>query len=429
MADKDPRIKRWHRLDNTANLFPVITNRKFSNVYRISFNLSEPVVPELLQEALAKTLPRFSAFKVRLHRGFFWHYLEENTQTPLISEEDDTACLYIDPAVNHLFLFRLCYFNTRISLETYHVLSDGTGSFQFLRAIVCQYLLLAHPTHFSQADKAKFWFAQHSTDTEDSYVHNYTPTKKASFAIGRGYRIRGERSAPGELSILHAHIPVGDLLQLARSKNVSISHYITACIAFGLYEAQLKNKPSKYPVNIFIPVNLRNLFPSTTTLNFFSNIYVSLKFSEPVTFDDILLQVKKQYTEKASKESMMEKISYTVGSGYSPFIRAVPLFIKMIALRIIFERSAKSSTMGFSNLGVIDMPDIFTPYITGTSFLLNTISREPFKTTACSFGDIFTLSFTSSLRNMDIHRAILRKLSDDGLCVTVQSNGVDYDSL
>ena len=81
--------RRWHRLDNTANLFPVITSRRFSNVYRLSLTLAEPVIPELLQQALERVLPWFAAFRVRLRRGVFWHYLEQNNQTQLVTEEDD----------------------------------------------------------------------------------------------------------------------------------------------------------------------------------------------------------------------------------------------------------------------------------------------------------------------------------------------------
>ena len=33
---KDPQGKRWHRLDNTGKIFPMITNENLSNVFRIS---------------------------------------------------------------------------------------------------------------------------------------------------------------------------------------------------------------------------------------------------------------------------------------------------------------------------------------------------------------------------------------------------------
>lgn len=42
------REPRWDKLDNTANLFPVIVSESMSNVYRISVTLKEDIDQELL---------------------------------------------------------------------------------------------------------------------------------------------------------------------------------------------------------------------------------------------------------------------------------------------------------------------------------------------------------------------------------------------
>ena len=71
---------KWDKLDNTANLFPVIVGDSLTNTYRISATLSEDVVPELLQEALDILTPRIPGFNLRLRNGIFWYYFEENGQ-------------------------------------------------------------------------------------------------------------------------------------------------------------------------------------------------------------------------------------------------------------------------------------------------------------------------------------------------------------
>ena len=50
----------WDKLDNTANLFPVIATEDMTNVYRISVTLTEAIDRVLLQEALNRILPQFS---------------------------------------------------------------------------------------------------------------------------------------------------------------------------------------------------------------------------------------------------------------------------------------------------------------------------------------------------------------------------------
>lgn len=427
MSERGRAPRRWHRLDNTANLFPVITSRRFSNVYRLSLNLDQPVVPELLQRALETTLPWFNAFRVRMRRGLFWRYLEENPAVPAIQEEDDSPCRQIDPAQNNQFLFRVTYYTNRINLEVFHALTDGTGALRFLQALCCQYLLLAHPGSFTAEQRTRRWFAEHAADTEDSYVANYTPTKKASFRMGRGYKIKGERRLMDNMGVIHAHIALPGLLSLCREKHVSITHYLTACVAWGLYTQQMGSKPPRHPVNIFTPVNLRKLFDSNTSLNFFSNIYITLNFAEPeVTFDGILAEVKRQFEEKVSREGMLEKISYTVGSGYSTFVRVAPLPLKNAVLRLIFEASAKTSTMGMTNVGAVTMPPPFAGFVTGALVLLSTSPREPLKVSVISLNDTLTVSFTSSLCSTALQRAVIRRMAADGLDIMIESNVNDY---
>ena len=90
MKKRDDHIT-WRKLDNTAQLFPVIANKEISHVYRISSTLKEEVRPDLLQQALEDVLPWFDVFRVRLRRGFFWFYFEENKNRPQVEDETGTS--------------------------------------------------------------------------------------------------------------------------------------------------------------------------------------------------------------------------------------------------------------------------------------------------------------------------------------------------
>jgi NRPS condensation-like uncharacterized protein len=383
-----------------------------------------------LQQALENTLPWFSAFRTRLRYGFFWHYLEHNPKTPRISEENDYPCRGIPLRQGDRYLFRVTYFSNRINLEVFHVVTDGAGAMQFLQALVCQYLLLATPDAFTERQRSHRWLSGHAQNTEDSYTENYVPTKKATFRNGRAYRLHGGNNLFGNMSVIHAHMDVEELRQYCRSKGVSITQYVTARIAYGIYRRQLQKHPSRYPLNIMMPINLRNMFDSTTSLNFYSSVYISLLMNEPeLSFDDVLAEVKRQFAEKISREAMQEKISYTVGGGNHPFVRALPLPIKDLTLKIIFERSVHSSSLTFTNISELEVPEPFRPYVGGASVLLSTAPRERFKCAACSFGGVFTLSFSSIMHNVSLQREIVRGFANDGLEVTIESNGVDYESL
>lgn len=68
----------WYKLDLSANVYPTLQRKNFSNVYRISLSLTETVQPEILQKALDMTLSRFPTFQVAIRKGLFWRYLEPN---------------------------------------------------------------------------------------------------------------------------------------------------------------------------------------------------------------------------------------------------------------------------------------------------------------------------------------------------------------
>ena len=64
----------WRRLDNSAKIFPLSTGKKYSTVFRLSVLLKENIKPDILQEALNETLEKYPPFKVKIKKGFFWHY-------------------------------------------------------------------------------------------------------------------------------------------------------------------------------------------------------------------------------------------------------------------------------------------------------------------------------------------------------------------
>lgn len=69
MSKRLNKTIKWDKLDNTANLFPVIVSENVSNVYRISVTLTEYIDAELLQKALDKILPFFDVFNHKLKMG------------------------------------------------------------------------------------------------------------------------------------------------------------------------------------------------------------------------------------------------------------------------------------------------------------------------------------------------------------------------
>ena len=120
--------KNWVRLDNASNIFLAAMSNRDSKVFRISAEVTDTVDPDLLQQALNKVFEQNLLYHSVLRRGFFWYYLEESDLKPKAEPDTNTPCrpLYFFDRRN--LLFRVMYWKKRVSLEVFHVLSDGTGS-------------------------------------------------------------------------------------------------------------------------------------------------------------------------------------------------------------------------------------------------------------------------------------------------------------
>lgn len=74
----------WRKLDNYAKLFPLASTKKYKTVFRISVVLKDKIDKEILEKAVNTSLNKFRFFKVRMRKGIFWYYFENNFKNPII---------------------------------------------------------------------------------------------------------------------------------------------------------------------------------------------------------------------------------------------------------------------------------------------------------------------------------------------------------
>lgn len=423
------RIKeiRWERLDNTAHLFPAIAQENMSNVYRISVTLSEPVQADILQQALDIVLPKFDGFNLRLRRGVFWYYFEENGKpAPRVKEETSYPCRYIRPNKHNSYLFHVSYYKYRINLEVFHVLTDGMGAFNFLKELTYQYLRLCYPELTEQHTDSLA--ADTSLNREDSFLKNYKKSAKNGYKKQRAYQIKGEKLQPGEFGVMHGYINIPELKKLCKQNGCSINEYLVSVYIWSVYTQCLKKMPSSLPIRVAVPVNLRPFFDSITTKNFFAMI--SAEFhptKEQYTFDEVLEIVCQSLRSQLNKEHLEKLFSYNVSNEKIWIARAVPLVFKNIAMRKIYNTSALANTTTITNVGQIRIADLYKPYVESFHAFIAMSKGQHQKGTICSYEDTLVFSFSYILKDPSVQREFFRKLSSDGLHIEIESNGVNYE--
>lgn len=428
MSKKKTRKIRWYKLDNTAHLFPVIAGENMTNVYRISVELQEDIMPEPLQEALDIVLPKFDVFNVRLRRGVFWFYFEENgKKAPKVHEENTFPCRFIRQNRNRSYMFRVTYYKKRINLEVFHILTDGMGGINFLRELTYQYLRIVHEE--LRDDGIDRLSKDTSLNREDSFMQNYKQSKKSGFARQKAYLIKQEKLSPGELGLMHGKMSIDKLKAAARSYGASINEYLVAVFAWSIYVECLHTMPSNKPIRIAVPVNLRPYFDSVTTRNFF--VVVSAEFwpkeQKRYSFDEVLTDIVGNLRSQIQKEHLEDLFSYSVSNQKNKFLRVFPLFLKNIAIKVVYTQSALANTTTVTNIGNIQVEEAYRDYIESFHAFISASKGQFIKGTICSYKNTLTFTISSLFAETHIQQGIFRKLAEDGVDVTIETNGVYYE--
>ena len=418
---------RWDRLDNTAHLFPVIAGESMSNVYRISVTLKELIQPELLQQALDMVLPKFDGFNLRLRQGVFWYYFEENGKpAPRVREENAFPCRYIRQNQNHSYMFRVTYYKYRINLEVFHVLTDGMGGINFLKELTYQYLRLAHEE--LQEKLGDTLSSDTSLNREDSFLKNYKKSSAKGYQTKKAYLIKGEKLPPGEFGVMHGYMQIPELKKVCHVYGASINEYLVSVYIWSVYTECLHGMPSQRPIRVAVPVNLRPYFNSNTTKNFF--VMVSAEFhpqKEIYTFEEVLHIVQESLRSQINREHLEKLFSYNVSNEKLLIARAVPLFLKNIAMKYVYTTSALANTATVTNIGNISVAEEYRPYVEMFHSFLAMSKGQHLKGTICSYGDTLVFSFSYDLVEPDVQRGFFRKIAADGIQVEIESNGVHYE--
>lgn len=428
MSKKKTRKIRWYKLDNTAHLFPVIAGENMTNVYRISVELQEDIMPEPLQEALDIVLPKFDVFNVRLRRGVFWFYFEENgKKAPKVHEENTFPCRFIRQNRNRSYMFRVTYYKKRINLEVFHILTDGMGGINFLRELTYQYLRIVHEE--LRDDGIDRLSKDTSLNREDSFIQNYKRSKKSGFARQKAYLIKQEKLSPGELGLMHGKMSIDKLKAAAKNYGASINEYLVAVFAWSIYVECLHTMPSNKPIRIAVPVNLRPYFDSVTTRNFF--VVVSAEFwpkeQKRYSFEEVLTDIVGNLRSQIQKEHLEDLFSYSVSNQKNKFLRVFPLFLKNIAIKVVYTQSALANTTTVTNIGNIQVEEAYRDYIESFHAFISASKGQFIKGTICSYKNTLTFTISSLFAETHIQQGIFRKLAEDGVDVTIETNGVYYE--
>lgn len=416
----------WYKLDLSAIVYPTLQRKDFSSVYRLSVVLKEPVKPEVLQEALDRTLPRFPTYKAAIRKGLFWRYLEPNNRPgPFVQPDIKNPCMPMPFKANNRYLVRVYYYGCRIALEAHHSLGDGTGGMCVLQTLTAEYLRLLGKKMENGGFVLDIAEKPEPEELEDAYMKYANSKVCPPRPQEKTYRVRGTAEPFYTLNIIDGIMSSSQVAQAAKKYDATDTEYLNAVLLYALMQKQENDFHLKLrPVKIAMPVNLRRFFPSKTLRNFITMIYPGIdpRLGE-YTFAEIVAHVRGYMRYYINEKFLRGDITTNASTQKNPFIRVVPLFIKDFVVRTFYTKvQDKNSSAGLTNMGRLIVPESMKPYIERFDIYMG----QPFsRRTNCaiiSFEDTLTVNFASSIVEADVERYFFRKLVQEGISVKIESN-------
>lgn len=421
------RSLRWMRLDNAAKIYPAAKRRNWNNFFRISATLTEPIDTGVLASALDVTARRFPSIAVRLRRGVFWYYLEEIPKTPSIQPEKSCPLAHAPFHKVRQCAFRVLVYKNRVAVEFFHALTDGTGALVFVKTLLAEYLSEKYGLSVP-AEKGVLGRLEEPSpeELEDSFAR-YAGDVTASRAESTAYHLSGTPERDGYKNLVTMMIPAEKLRACAKEHGVSVTELLCAAMMQAIGELQAEKVPNvrhRKPVKVLIPVNLRNLFPSRSLRNFAS--YITPEIDPRMgdcSFSELCSLVHHKMGLENNRRTMRAKFAANVASERSPILRVMPLFIKNIAMKAVFDAVGEcKSCLCLSNLGRVELPEVMVPYVQRMDFIIGVQARAPHDCGVVTWGDTVYINCIRSIQEPELEYRFYRVLHRLGLPVKVESN-------
>lgn len=409
----------WFALDDAAKIYPMSMKHGRMPIFRLSVYLEKDVVPEMLQMALNFTIKRFPSFATTLKKGFFWHYLDTAKRRFCVEQENDIPCQPIQVSYSGSQAFRVLYYNNRISVEFFHVLTDGTGGMTFLKTLTAEYLRLVETDIMMDET---LWNANDIPDTEE-FENAFAKVPQSDTASGfidkTAVQMSGKLAVNTPCRIVHLKMNTLELKEASKKYNTTITGYLLMLMFLA---GKAATDELSGEISIQVPVNMRKFYPSETVRNFSMYCGIRIPIAEIGDTLSMVNEINEQLHKKASKDAMNEMLTST--EKMVSMLKYVPLAVKQPVAKVIYGfLGDKIFTNTLSNLGVVEMPSSISRHIESMDFILGTAITNRAGCSVVTFNNVTTFSIAKMTVDPSFEEKMYDLLQADGVEVSVEGSG------
>lgn len=403
----------WYPLDVAAKIYPLSMSVKRMMVFRLSCYLTEPVVPEILQMALTYVMRRFPSFATTIKCGFFWHYLDAGMRRYAVRPETKLPCAVMKVGAVHSPSLRVVYFENRISVEFFHILTDGSGGSIFLRTLVKTYLELlgAELPDFDGA------FNLEDEPSPEEWEDAFPVSGKGAaggFSDKPALQMKGMVPLEQPNRVLHYNLSTKALLEAAHRYGGTMTGFLLALHMLSCKEASRIHPRSRKKIQIQLPVNMRKFHPVKTLRNFSMYTSIRLHPSRITTVGEMMPEIMAQIRQGTAQEPL--EATMRLSCRLVKWLRFVPLSIKRPIAYFIYGKLGDGVfTSTLSNLGAVSLPEEMQPYVDKFDFVLGPPVENKAVLSVCSYGDKTVLTVVKNTHLTLFEDALYQHLCEEGL--------------
>lgn len=389
---------RMYKLDSFASIHFASMKKGYSNSFRMEAEVDSPVDKDALQKALSEVMPNFPTIVAGIKLGWFSYYVVPAKEAPEV--EADGECLAFMPLkmIKECAL-RVIYGERKIAIEVFHSLTDGYGGLKFLEALLTAYFARVNEPY--AGGEYKIYDGTTEQNVSDSSLE---------FVAAKGNRIHRKTvfcipGSEGDTAETAAFIEgvtgvydTNTLIEESRRHGVSMTSYLTAVLVKCIAELQKKHKPPKAhrPIQIMVPINLRNKFESITLRNFSLYAFAGVNPDEQEKpFETLVHHISEQIKSQNNRKHLEGLLTTNVGLQRMPVYKIMPLALKKIILKISFKFfGEKNSCMTLSNLGEIKFAGAVEKRVKNIKVFLTPRRDSPYNIGINSYNGKTYINFT-----------------------------------
>ncbi|MGM9948330.1 hypothetical protein [Floccifex sp.] len=387
-------------IDHTGIIHCATLNSNYSNIFRLSVTLIDPILPEKLQIALNQIVSDYPTIVARIQKNYVLSVQDIQVQfdeailKPMTIKEIETCAI------------RILYKGNQISVEFFHAITDGYGGLEFIKALILSYI---HVVYEIKYYKRKY----NEKEFEDSYLKyaNHTKYKRKfmhSFQIPWDKKLK-------KVKVTSFMVETNQILEKAHEYQVTMTTFLTALLIQSILEFECIQKP----IQIMVSIDLRKKFESKSLRNFSLYALVCVQPGH-YSFEELIYKIQNQLNMQYQKEYLQAMISSNVCLEQNPFVKKIPYKIKLKTMKGIFRLlESKNSTMTLTNLGKIDMDSVAMPYVQKIEGLLsprifagNDSKRSPYNFVISSFKEHTILNFSRMNQKPTLEIIFFKKLKE-----------------